>query len=760
MRIHILTFALAAAALQAGAITATKEYVDRRDTEIRTNTYTKAETDARIVEISPAPDMTGVVHGDDRSADKSQFEDGIKLRASDSDGGNMRLRVQDPMDNGISWYSDSSDTTLGRPFLRVNVSGIRHPTDIGADEFTQSSWYDISTAHHVLTWMPEYYPGVNTNGNYRFPISAGAFLNYFWNLQSLPSAATSNFASTATVKAASNLVDGAGAMIDAPGLMQGAAMLASTSAVPVVTYSAWVSDWPSDDEVQPLQPVWSNGTWSVKIKEVAGSMEWGPYSVAGAEDAVTFMVDIMGYLTIFRRAAIAEGDRNAYGLLRISDVTNDAAVAYSFTANDGTRYEITNYGFTETTATGILNGVAFELGINGSERFFYVQNVPPHGYLVAGANADVGWPVMPDGWRGGVQVNNGSQIYHFERHGGNLGIARLSDITNIVTKEYVEDLGIESGIQVETDPAWTAAKGEYAKTGTVAQVSEAVGTLWSYVYGDSVWIAVTNYMRTVGGVSPSFQLWEVRNGATNLVYWSKEEITNVTHDLIYDCKTNLEQTVRNAVADMPDKAWSKYQSATGNEAPDGVTIVSTPTIQLTGGGEWYRYVDVASNSVWFLKSNGLHTFGGDTNGYFRILDDEGNATFEVRKTDSYLVDAVASSVHFDADGNFCVSFESNIEPVIYTTASLESPNFLPQGDDPNVTVTWTQSGGTYTATLEQAVKGPSLFAYAKVEVQGETVIRNTVPTDLQGGIIVNGVKYNVGTATINGNTVLTLTPRN
>ena len=353
--------------------------------------------------------------------------------------------------------------------------------------------------------------------------------------------------------------------------------------------------------------------------------------------------------------------------------------------------------------------------------------------------------------------------------------------TNIVTKTYVESLGIKAGISAETatkiaedaaatatagllsaetDPLWNAAKAEYAKTGTVAQVSEAVGTLWSYVYGDSVWIAVTNYMRTVGGVSPSFQLWEVREGVTNLVYWSKEEITNVTHDLIHDCKTNLEATVRNVVADMPDKAWSKYQSATGNEAPDGVTIVSTPTIQLTGGGEWYRYVDVASNSVWFLKSNGLHTFGGDTNGYFRILDDEGNATFEVRKTDSYLVDAVASSVHFDADGNFCVSFESNIEPVIYTTASLESPNFLPQGDDPNVTVTWTQSGGTYTATLEQAVKGPSLFAYAKVEVQGETVIRNTVPTDLQGGIIVNGVKYNVGTATINGNTVLTLTPRN
>jgi len=525
MRIHILTFALAAAALQAGAITATKEYVDRRDTEIRTNTYTKAETDAKIVELAPRTSLEPSTNYTDNA---------------------VEIAYHDAVD-----YIDRVTRRIEPKILTTN---------------------DVC---NIVT----------------------------------------------------NETDG--------------------------TFGEWTS---SDEDGYPAYYL----VWT-------GSEEDDP-------EGFWFFDN------------------------------------YPFERNLGGNYYST------------------ELTMEVDEE----------------------------------QIVKFTRIYTPGRNA--LGLARLTDIaptvSNTVTKAYVEDLGIESGIQVETDPAWTAAKGGYATTGTVAQVSEAVGTLWSYVYGDSVWIAVTNYMRTVGGVSPSFQLWEVRNGATNLVYWSKEEITNVTHDLIYDCKTNLEQTVRNAVADMPDKAWSKYQSATGNEAPDGVTIVSTPTIQLTGGGEWYRYVDVASNSVWFLKSNGLHTFGGDTNGYFRILDDEGNATFEVRKTDSYLVDAVASSVHFDADGNFCVSFESNIEPVIYTTASLESPNFLPQGDDPNVTVTWTQSGGTYTATLEQAVKGPSLFAYAKVEVQGETVIRNTVPTDLQGGIIVNGVKYNVGTATINGNTVLTLTPRN
>ena len=284
-------------------------------------------------------------------------------------------------------------------------------------------------------------------------------------------------------------------------------------------------------------------------------------------------------------------------------------------------------------------------------------------------------------------------------------------------------------------------------------IAASVNTMWTYVYGGSVWIAVTNYMRTVAGVAPSFQLWEVRDGATNCVYSSAEEIDTRTEDMIHTCRTNLESQVAGVVAAMPDRAWSKYQSATGNESPEGVTIVSTPIIQLTGGGEWYRYVDVSSNSVWFLRSNGVHTFGGDTNGYFRILDDEGNPTFEVSKTDSYTVDAVPESIHFDGDGNFCISFQSNIQPMIYTGPSLSVPAFSGEGEDPNITVTWSHAGGVYTATVEQTVKSASLFAYAKIEVQGTTVIRNTAPTDVSGGILcTDGIhkcrpRYTNGTIT-------------
>ena len=205
-----MMFALAAlAAFRAAAITATKEYVDR----LATNRYTKAETDARIVELSPAPDMSGVVHGDDRADDKSQFEDGLKFRASDSGGGNMRFRIQDPNDNGISWYSQSSGTSLGSPFMRVNVMGIWHPTDNANNPYKTTSWWDFSRAHTVLDMISG--SGVGGGGGNRpYPISAGAFLDYLWGMQALPSAAASNFADGRVMKASSNLVDRTGALLD------------------------------------------------------------------------------------------------------------------------------------------------------------------------------------------------------------------------------------------------------------------------------------------------------------------------------------------------------------------------------------------------------------------------------------------------------------------------------------------------------------------------------------------------------------------
>ena len=332
--------------------------------DFTTNNQTLVDT---IVAKSPPPDLSGVVHGDDREADKAAFPQGLKFRMADSDGKNMRLRIEDPMGNGLTWYSDSSGTTFGRPFLRINCAGIRYPKDVDAETFGLLEWSDFTRTHTIHDTMPPYDTSQQTNGNYRFPISAGAFLNYFWNLTTLPTAAENNFANTRTVKAASNLVDRTGALVKAEDIEERAAMLVSTNTIHIYAYSEWTSNWPIDDDLQPLQPVWSNGTWSVTLKWVDADEEYGPYSVEGEEDALTFTVSIFGYATTFTRTATSVGDRNAYGLARLTDLasaTNELhrSLALKIPSTNGfVTASITN-GF---VTASITNGLATTSITNG-----------------------------------------------------------------------------------------------------------------------------------------------------------------------------------------------------------------------------------------------------------------------------------------------------------------------------------------------------------------------------------------------------------
>jgi hypothetical protein len=294
--------------------------------------------------------------------------------------------------------------------------------------------------------------------------------------------------------------------------------------------------------------------------------------------------------------------------------------------------------------------------------------------------------------------------------------------------------------------------------------------LWTYVSGETVWIAVTNYMRTVAGVSPSFQLWEVRDGKTNCVYWSAEEIDIRVGDKIDIAVSNVAHSVATTKA---DKAWSKYQSMTGedNPQPNDITIVSTPSVMLSGGYEWQRFVDTG-NEVWILKCNCPTMLGSSSvsngvntgSGYFKITDAEGKTHFSVEKTDSKLVDAVPNSVSFSKDGNgyFQVSFQSNVKPSLYVSTDLNIPFIECNEDSENdygLTCSWSESDGIYTAAIMyNTVEGrpQRLFAYGKVMQEGSVVIKNTAAASFDGGIIIGGNKYTVGTAVIDGKTVLTL----
>lgn len=291
-------------------------------------------------------------------------------------------------------------------------------------------------------------------------------------------------------------------------------------------------------------------------------------------------------------------------------------------------------------------------------------------------------------------------------------------------------------------------------------------TAMRIVLGESVWFAVTNYMRTVEGVIPSLQLWEVRGSATNLVYDSREEITNTVRVLTSELRAELE-------ARIPSKAWGNYQSdGTDNPQPGEVAIVNQPTVLLTGGGTFNKYLEVGNSSVWVLTSSGLCSFGGDTNGnFFAVLDDEGKAHFKVSKTDSFDVGAICNGIFPRESQNsiLCYYVSTNRQgqvyaspPVLSASTNLQETVWHEEVDGEvnslGLTVSWERNDAisAWVATITPDAFPPALFLRAKVKKEGGVAVINTAPTRFDGGIQIGNGTYRLVPYTTGGKTYLTV----
>lgn len=281
-------------------------------------------------------------------------------------------------------------------------------------------------------------------------------------------------------------------------------------------------------------------------------------------------------------------------------------------------------------------------------------------------------------------------------------------------------------------------KPDIVTSNEVAGLYSAVASLWTYTYGNRVWIAVTNYMRTVEGVAPTMQLWEVREDQTNLVYSTAEEIDTAIGKHAETMRTELTNGLNAVRGEIPTSAWSAYQSRSGeaNPAPSDTTVISTPSVLLTGGAEWQQYIDASRNSLWVLTTSGAAAMNTDTDGAFRILDAEGKVALELSKRAAMLVPAQAQTVVPPNGGAMEVTFIATACPVLYTSGSLRSADFKQQGSDPNCSVSWrNNNNGTWTAVVDFVTPQPQYFCYANFEIPGETIIRHKAPMAVDGGIL-------------------------
>ena len=350
-------------------------------------------------------------------------------------------------------------------------------------------------------------------------------------------------------------------------------------------------------------------------------------------------------------------------------------------------------------------------------------------------------------------------------------------ISNVVTKSYVEDLGITSE---ESDPVWSADKPNYATKTELGGVSETANaaaldaaSALRIVLGESVWFAVTNYMRTAEGVIPSLQLWEVRDSVTNLVYDSREEITNTVKALTRELHTELTNRIHDVEKTIPSKAWGNYQSdGTDNPQPGEVAILNPPTVILTGGGTFNKYIEVGDSSVWVLQSSGPVSFGGNTNGnFFAIHDDEGNYSFRVAKTDSYDLPAFISGILPRQSQNLILIYTATTNrhgnavsehPTISVCSDLKESVWHEEVDGEidalGITVSWAKDETipAWVATVTPDNYPPNLYFRCKVVQEGGVAVINTAPTRFDGGVQFGNETYRLVPYTTGGKTYLTL----
>ena len=347
-----------------------------------------------------------------------------------------------------------------------------------------------------------------------------------------------------------------------------------------------------------------------------------------------------------------------------------------------------------------------------------------------------------------------------------------------ISNEYygLENHGLAYLDDIPSPPDLTpyATKTELGSVSETANAAalDAARTL-RIVLGESVWFAVTNYMRTAEGVIPSLQLWEVRDSVTNLVYDSREEITNTVKALTRELHTELTNRIHAVSNAMPSKAWGNYQSdGTDNPEPGKVAIINPPTVILTGGGTFNKYLEVGDSSLWVLQSSGPVTFGGNTNGnYFAVLDDEGKPHFRVAKTDSYDLPAFISGILPRQSQNHILIYTATTNrhgnavtehPTISVCSDLKESVWHEEVDGEidalGISVSWTRDDTipAWVATVTPDNYPPNLYFRCKVVQEGGVAVINTAPTRFDGGVQFGNGTYRLVPYTTGGKTYLTL----
>lgn len=351
------------------------------------------------------------------------------------------------------------------------------------------------------------------------------------------------------------------------------------------------------------------------------------------------------------------------------------------------------------------------------------------------------------------------------------------DAKGYVTKAVTNGLATAESVDgLAADVAGKADAAEvYAKDEADARFYPAdEGALWaSWWSGDGFRVAVSNY-----DVAASSAAWDrlpsasfdYRPGGTGALVRVWSETTRWERHRAEAAA--FSNAVDMALAGKAGLDWGRT-TPTGFDAPEGFTWLDTPAVAVAGGLAWQRTV-TSEGAVWLLCSNGMVAeVGGATNGSFRVVDmATGEPAFEVVQGERRTVGANCGEVYTwkAEDGKTHMRVVYNVAsddpPVLHVADELKPQGGTVWHDEgaegcPAQFAGWTGSSGAWTnalwrASVPEAGARDALFCFATYETGGETVVKNRAPVSMSK-IVVGGVTYSLGTATVGGHTVLTLT---
>ena len=289
------------------------------------------------------------------------------------------------------------------------------------------------------------------------------------------------------------------------------------------------------------------------------------------------------------------------------------------------------------------------------------------------------------------------------------------------------------------------------------QLAQQVAAIGAHINGEDAKVIVTNYNSSTHLPEAEFDI----NVSNNwLVVWREMTRWNWFLGDVFDPHTNA---VARALANKAEKEYAFFDGVTGEPAPDGFFWISQPRVAICAGAAYQRYVDTAGE-VWVLESNGMVAdINGTTNGYIRISDDQNNVQFEIVKGNSRTVTAAAGAMTCSS----VMGVTHWHTPYMVTNAvsapkamfcrDIANPEWYAE-DDPGCpcNVDWTHpSEGIYVCEWWTQGDEPKMFMRSQYGQGSESRIRQNAPVEMQY-IVIGGTKYALGTATIDGKTVLTL----